>query len=146
MNTTPLTPLALAASLVGLPWQAGAAGPQAFNCWGLVRHWCRLVLAVQMPDVPTATPDDARAHIAAAAQAGGWRPLADGTAPAQHDIALLRNPLNGQRHVGVLLQANGALNLLHCEGSEANPWPGVVCEPLAQALCRYHGLQLWRRA
>lgn len=25
-------------SLIGKPWASGACGPDAFNCWGLVRH------------------------------------------------------------------------------------------------------------
>jgi len=154
--------LTLAASLIGRPWRAGACGPAAFNCWGLVRYWMRQAHGIDMSDIATAvdthrTAAHAAGQLAAdadadqlrpilsAARSGGWRPAAD-QAPAAGDIALLRHGLSGLRHVGVLLEANGGLCMLHCEGTPTDPTPGVVCEPMADVLRRYHGLELWRRA
>lgn len=153
---------ALAASLIGLPWQAGAQGPDAFNCWGLVVHWHRELHGICMADIAIAVeqadgqqlaaaghavPLDQASQvqaIAAAARAGGWRrvPRAE---PLDGDVALLRNGGTGGRHVGVVLWANARMCLLHCEGTNSNPMPGVLCEPLDGALRRYTHLELWRR-
>lgn len=149
--------LSLAASLIGRPWRERACGPDAFDCWGLVRYFLAVAHGIDVgpiagevdtaraaTEAAEATPEQVRA-ILAAAGAGGWR-RADAAAPQPVDVALLRHGVTGLRHVGVLLQANGALQLLHCEGGRQDPTPGVVCEPLADALRRYHGLELWRLA
>lgn len=34
---------------IGIPWKAGATGPDAFDCWGLVRHWYATKLGVDLP-------------------------------------------------------------------------------------------------
>lgn len=34
---------------LGKPWEAGATGPDAFDCWGLVRHWYSTKLGVDLP-------------------------------------------------------------------------------------------------
>jgi cell wall-associated NlpC family hydrolase len=138
---SPLNQRILAASLIGLPWAVGAEGPDAFNCWGLVKFWCARVHGVDLGRVEVAAHENQARAIAAAVRSG-WSHV---KGPAQeHDIALLCNPVDGGRHVGVVLHANHKLGLLHCEGSATHPTPGVVWEPLGDALQRYYGMQLWR--
>lgn len=138
---SPINQRILAASLIGLPWQEGADGPDAFNCWGLVKHWVRQVHGMDLGQVEIAAAGCQHRAMAAAVRTG-WQQVND--APHEHDIALLRNPSDGGRHVGVLLHANHRLGLLHCEGAPGKPDPGVLWEPLADALQRYTGLELWR--
>lgn len=99
-----------AAPLIGRPYLRGAAGPDAFDCWGLVRHVFALRYGIAMPVVAVDSGDDQADVIRAAAQASGWRPADAGT-PQDGDIALMRGPLG--RHVGVLVLADGHLRLLH---------------------------------
>lgn len=143
MNTllSPLNQRILAASLIGLPWREGASGPDAFNCWGLVKHWVVRVHGMDLGLVDIAAQASQHRAMAAAVRTG-WQQVHD--APQEHDIALLRNPGNGGRHVGVLLHANHRLGLLHCEGCATNPNPGVLWEPMGDVLQRYTGLELWR--
>ncbi|WP_205169122.1 NlpC/P60 family protein [Burkholderia sp. LMG 13014] len=37
---------------VGLRWAAGARGPDAFDCWGLLRHLQAEHFGISIPDVP----------------------------------------------------------------------------------------------
>ena len=131
-----------AAELIGLPYGAGARGPEAFDCWGLVRHVFAQQHGIDMPVVgvgplDAATPDNVAA-IKRAAEVSGWKP-SGAREPAEHDIVLMNSPLG--RHVGVMVQANGALLLLHCiEGA------GVCAQPLPDlGRMGYSGFTFWRR-
>ncbi len=141
--------IAVAAGLIGHPWL-----PER-NCWWLVREWFKRLGGPELPEVDVGddSPDNVAA-IVRVCSAGGLRPVRG--EPRALDIALVRNPASGRRHVGVLLVADGRLQMLHSEGGvdhEATArartlkvrGPGVVIEPLAEALQRYHGLELWRR-
>ena len=37
---------------IGAPWEAGATGPNTFDCWGLVRHWYMTRLGIELPLFP----------------------------------------------------------------------------------------------
>lgn len=162
-HLTTASQLTLASSLVGRPWAADACGPDAFNCWGLVRYWMAEAEGIHMGNVAVAVDQVQRdqlaagqqaaeasagqlAAIAAAARAGGWRPREGGAAPQAGDILLASHGETGLRHVGVVLLIDGVLHLLHCEGSPTQPLPGVIVEPLGQALQRYIRPEPWRRA
>ena len=137
MTTT--TAMHWAADLIGLPWEVGAQGPDAYNCFGLVREAVRRALGVEMPlvDVEDGSADNVQA-IKRAADAGGWR-LVGGLAPAEHDIVLMHGP--DGRHVGFMVRADGRLLLLHSmEGA------GVVAQPLHDvAAAGFQGFEVWRR-
>jgi len=81
------------------------------NCWWLVRHVFRTQLGIEMPHVDVEqqdTPENVAA-IKRASEASGWRPAA---MPLQAwDIVLMQGPTG--RHVGVMVEANGRLGLLH---------------------------------
>lgn len=140
-----------AGSLIGEPWST------EHNCWWLVREYFERIGGPALPEIAVGedTPDNVAA-IVRVCQAGGLRLIGSGE-PQALDIALMRNPQSGRRHVGVLLVADRQVQLLHCEGGvdpEATEregrlvtrGPGVVAEPLREAMQRYHGLELWRRA
>lgn len=132
-------PMHWAAGLIGKPYGAGAAGPDAFNCWGLVRHVFEAVHGIAMPAIALDDPaaDNVRA-IKEAARISGWRP-SGATAPAADDIVLMQS-LTGP-HVGVMVAANGTLLLLHCLERI-----GVCAQPLADLQrTGFHGFVFWRR-
>lgn len=110
-----------AADLIGLPYRLGAQGPDAFDCWGLVRFVFATQHDIKMPIIEIGENTNARA-IKRAAEASGWRP-SDAGEPAENDIVLM-DRLNG-RHVGTMVRANGALLLLH-----AIEQIGVCAQPL----------------
>lgn len=132
------------AALIGKPWKPRAAGPDGFDCWGLVRYVFANRYALRMPEVDVYAPgDDQARHIAEVYKASGWRPIGQ-AAPIDGDIVLLWS-LAGLRHVGTMLHADRELGLLHCEGNAVDPRPGVVWEPLDEVLTRYLHPTVWRR-
>jgi cell wall-associated NlpC family hydrolase len=128
-----------AADLIGAPYERGAQGPDAWDCWSLTRHVFAARYGIVMPviAIDDASADNVRA-IRQAAHASGWRPAHDDK-PRDGDVALMRNLL-GERHVGVIVEADGALGLLH-----AVQGPGVCFEALAAVRMGFSGLEVWRR-
>lgn len=109
MNATTLR------DLIGLPYRLGAAGPDAVDCWGLVRLACQRVHGVTPP--PLATAHDA----ALQARAQGWRRVRGQPQPG--DVLHMRNAA-GLLHVGMVVQVRRRLELLHAVAG------GSVCQPL----------------
>ena len=123
--------------LIGAPWKQGASGPNAFDCWGLVRHVCATRHGIDL------APSTDIAAIRSAAHTNGWRPA---TAPAMaDDVVFMRGPAG--RHVGVMVQANGRLGVLHAAGHQTprGPVGEVIFQPLADATAGgYHSFEFWR--
>lgn len=141
--------IALAARLVGRPYRPGATGPDAFDCWGLARTASVARHGCDLAPLEVAAPTSQAAAIRAAIRAGGWRPLqaeANLRDARDGDVLLARNMGNGRMHIGMVVDVAPAdRRLLHAEGSATDPSPGVLCEPLADALQRYVRPRLWRR-
>lgn len=121
---------------LGKPWQAGAAGPDAYDCWGLVRTYYRCVLGIALPivDVDALSPLAVRREFATEAHRHGWQACA----PADH-AAVLMGKNTRPAHVGVWWQGS----VLHCvEGA------GVVYQrPMALRLAGWNVLgTFWREA
>jgi cell wall-associated NlpC family hydrolase len=136
-----------AASLVGRPWAPGAEGPDSFDCWGLVRYVFRARHGIVMPAVAIDS-DSEEVNVRAikrASQVSGWRlVLGD---PAPDDILLLRG-FDGRRHVGIVIEAERRLRLLHANGSRlaSGRCSGAVETPaLADALLSFRSPESWRR-
>jgi cell wall-associated NlpC family hydrolase len=132
-----------ATPLIGKPWQRGALGPDAFDCWGLVRHVFAARWGIEMPAVAVGgLYIDAPANVAAikrAASISGWAPVKD-SQPADGDIVLMHSPSG--RHVGVMIEVDGSLRLLHSfEGA------GACAQPLADVgMAGFWGFEYWRHA
>ncbi len=128
-----------ATNLIGKPYRRGAHGPDEFDCWNLVRWVFKHQHGIDMPVI--AVDDNSADNVAAikrAAAVSGWQPSGD-TEPAEDDIVLMSN-VHG-RHVGVMVQANGAMLLLHCIERI-----GVCAQPLADLQrTGFHGFTFWRR-
>ena len=77
-------------AMLGLPYREGAAGPDAFNCWGAVHAFLASI-----------GKGDAVPH------ADRWKPLGSAVTDARHvgDVCLTRGP-DGRQGVAVLIQAS----------------------------------------
>lgn len=127
-----MTPRHWAADLIGLPWEPGARGPNAYDCWGLVWHVLNHIHGWPVPDVLLDVPEAARPM--------GWRPI-PATAPlAAGDVLLMRNP-EGGRHVGVIVMADAAAGCLHC----VQGWGVRHDSPLALREQLFTDFEGWRR-
>ena len=100
-----------ATELIGKPWEYGAQGPDAFDCWGFTRFVQRTHYGIEMPAVQV--PEDwrqAREVLETHEERTRWAPV---DVPADGDVVLMarnRIPL----HVGVVVAANRATGVLHC--------------------------------
>lgn len=100
-----------AIQLIGLPWENGAQGPDAFDCWGFVRH----VYQTQRGEVLPSVAVDADLPLAArhafakgAADATGWVRV-DAAERQDFDVVLLTQARHPD-HVGIWFGGR----LLHC--------------------------------
>ncbi len=108
---------------IGKPWRAGAAGPDAYDCWGLARAFQRDVMGRELPLV-MADPLDLRAvieEIAHSTLRTSWRETG---LPTHGDLVTLAHH-QFPAHIGVVLPINRG-GVLHC----ARPI-GVVYEGFA---------------
>lgn len=96
---------------IGLPWVSGAAGPDAFNCWGLLQVVQRDHFGIALPDLIFG--DAARQAYAEHMQARDWEVV-----PATFHGAgvLLRG--GDDPHVGVWLDldSGGVLHAMQGRG------------------------------
>lgn len=126
-----------ATAYLGKPWRLGADGPDAFDCWGLVRAVLRERAGLDLQ--PIVIPQSDQRGIAKAFE--GHAELADWTeqpVPRELDAVLMaqaRHPI----HVGLWVYAGG-LRILH-----ARQGSGVVAQdPVSLRRHGYHVLSTWR--
>lgn len=125
-----------AADLIGKPYQAGATGPDAFDCLGLVRHYFRARHRLELPDYRLETSTTEELHRFT--RATGWR-RCEGK-PQEEDLLLMVG-IEG-RHVGVVTATSEGLGLLHATGNGDRGQ--VVWQPLS-TLFAYRHLEVWRK-
>jgi len=90
---------------INLPWQAGAKGPDAYDCWGLLQEVRNRYFGVSVPDVRFG--DAARDLYEQKLRNGDWEIV---PIPAHGDGVLLRD--GNHPHVGVYLDIDGG-GILH---------------------------------
>jgi len=124
-----------AASYVGLPWVNGGQGPQAFDCWGLVRHVERQHFGIELPIISVEAAD-LRAVMAAFdghAERAHWR-LVD--FPRDGDAVLLgRGRKKHAVHCGVVV----AGSVLH-----ALQGAGVICQSIREIRRQWGRFEFYR--
>ena len=128
---------------IGKPWRSGAMGPHAFNCWGLVRDVFLLRYGLDLPEVYVGTDTNVRA-MQQIVKHHGWRCVQE---PAQADDIVLMRGRSG-RHVGVMIDVQGKLYVLHANGYESarGPVGCVMLQTLTEVLAKGYGdLEIWRR-
>lgn len=99
---------AWAAGYIGLPWQAGAAGPNAWDCWGLFRAVQAAHFGRAVPEIPVADHDDPDLLAGLFLRHPERDRWARVERPAPGDAVIVHRPL----HVGVWLPADGG-GVLH---------------------------------
>lgn len=95
---------------IGRPWQSGAAGPEAFDCWGLVRSIQRDVYGRHLPTVDI-DATDVRAVIGmfeSHPERSRWHRV---EVPVEGDCVLMSHAKHPS-HVGLWLDCNGG-GVLH---------------------------------
>lgn len=95
---------------IGKPWVNGAQGPDAFDCWGFVRHVFLEERGIDLPvlEIDADKPLAIRHAIAGEKIAAAWSPVEQADL-IDFDVVLL-SQANHPDHVGVWV--DGAL--LHC--------------------------------
>lgn len=92
---------------IGLPWKSGAEGPDAYNCWGLLRHIELTYFGVLLPNIVVGDVFGCRDMFEEKVHNQEWVPVA---IPQHGDGALLRG--GNEPHVGVYLDLDGG-GILH---------------------------------
>lgn len=109
--------------LIGLPWVAGARGPEAYDCWGLFLAVQRQHFGRDLPEIPVdafnlrAVLDAFTAHP----ERQRWQPVSE----AEEGDAVLMRQSRYPVHIGVWLDIDGG-GVLH-----AVRHAGVVFQTLA---------------
>lgn len=128
-----------ATAYIGTPWQAGAQGPEAYDCWGFFRHVQAAHFGRQVPEI-LIDPDQLRAVVRAFAHHPEHEQWAQVSAPAEGDAVLLAHAAHPS-HVGVWVGADGG-GVLHCVRGQ-----GVVFSGLAAlAAAGWGHVRFYRRA
>lgn len=99
-----------AEELIGRPYRAGGQGPDAFDCWGLVRWVMAHRFGFALPAIPV-DASDVRAVLAAFRHDPERRRWSAISNPVEGDCTLLRRSRH-PAHVGVWLTADGG-GVLH---------------------------------
>lgn len=128
---------------IGLPWQNGAQGPEAFDCWSLVRHVQRVHYGRELPII-NVDADDLAAVGAAFAEhpeRARWQrvyPPQDGDCVLTHKGAQVD-------HVGVFLELDGGGDPREVRILHAIRGSGVVCTaPAVLMRMGWHPLEFYR--
>lgn len=120
-------------SLIGKPWASGACGPDAFDCWGLLRHVLKERRGLTLPQYQGVDELGAEGMVKTAeAEALRWEPLAE---PA-HLCAVAMSRNRRISHVGLWLDEAGGGVFHSFRGG------GVVFQPVATI--RQSGIQTFK--
>ena len=103
------------AQLIGKPWISGAAGPDAFDCWGLVRHVQRDFYGMDLSHVAVDRTNHASLvrTFEHSPERGNWRYE---RIPADGDLVEMgsaRHP----HHIGVYVAVDGGKVIHSVEGA-----------------------------
>lgn len=108
---------------IGKPHAPDGEGPEAFSCWGLVRHAMLAQKGIALPFVAVADADANNvAAIKESASVSGLRRV-DRVLPRDMEIIVFRSVV--ELHVALAVVANGRLGLLDStseRGVQWNPW------------------------
>lgn len=117
-----------AENYIGHPWQAGAQGPDAWDCWGLFRHVQAAHFGLDVPVVDV----DAMSLPAVARAFGGHAERArwvEVSTPQDGDAVLMAHN-RFPSHVGVWLDIDGG-GVLHCQQGSGTLFTRRAMLPLA---------------
>lgn len=95
---------------VGQRWEAGAQGPDAWDCWAFLRHVLHTYYGLDVPEIVVADYEDEDAMSSlfiGHAERREWRQV---PAPVDGCLVEIRRP---SMHVGIWLDVDGG-GVLHC--------------------------------
>ncbi len=98
-------------SVIGMPWQSGAQGPDAFDCWGLARAAQRELFGYELPPV-SVNANHLRSVIEAIEGHAIRQEWHNVEIPAHGDLVTLARH-DHPTHIGVYLAVDRG-GLLHC--------------------------------
>ena len=128
-----------AAKYIGRPWVNGAQGPEAFDCWGLVRFVLREQRGIALPvvDVDAGQLRQVARIFTSGENYAGWQQVEQ---PNELDGVLMSHAKH-PHHVGIWIDADGG-QVLHCiEGA------GVVAmNRLHLRLAGWNIISFWRHS
>ena len=132
-----------AAPLIGKRWKSGAEGPETFDCWGLVRWVQREQRGIVLPALSIGqiqTPEQLQG-LYDLVRRSNWHDMPDGSPEKEFDIVLTRS--REGPHVGVVIDVDRQLRVLHAVGN--NERPGAVVHSEMRELRENWGrVKLWR--
>lgn len=96
---------------IGLPWEAGAQGPDSFDCWGFARYILKHEYEHDVPHV-NINPDNLRDVLHAFKSNKAFQSFYEVVKPRDGDVVLMRQAKNPV-HAGIWLDVDGG-GVLHC--------------------------------
>jgi hypothetical protein len=121
INLTPrAVPMHWTSAYIGRPWELGAEGPAAFDCWGLARAVQRDHYARELPQLRVATErlkegDEQLRVLLDLMRHTGWRLLPDWQTMEDGDLLRMAAPMGP--HIGIAVRLpRQAVTVLHCVG------------------------------
>lgn len=124
------------------PWESGASGPQAYDCYGLIRAVYRDRLQIELPvvDVDSSKALAARHAMQDYHSYGDWCIVAAGQPYQEFDVVQMSHGKH-PHHVGLWIPVAGGRVLHSVEGS------GVIAQPLdSLKMHAWRILRVYRRA
>jgi hypothetical protein len=120
-------------SLVGRPYANNGCGPEAFNCWGLLRYVQLTYFSRDMGRMPIGNEEETKAQHSENLEIGLYEPV---DKPFHGAAVLLRS--GNAPHVGVWLEIDGG-GVLHSLGNSGVIWtPKSNLNRLGFGRCRYY--------
>lgn len=113
---------ALVESLVGKPYREGADGPDAFDCYGLVRFAMGATGLIALPEInrPQGERPCGEAigrALAGHPELGAWRKVGE---PEDWDVAVMANVQERRRHIGLCVRLKATLWVIHAQDAPVN--------------------------
>ena len=97
------------AQYIGLPWVAGAQGPDAFDCMAFFRHVQKAHFGIDVPQIIAPDYDDGASLVSLFGTHPERKRWALINKPVHGCAAIIRHPL----HIGTWLDIDGG-GVLHC--------------------------------
>lgn len=100
-----------ATKYIGLPWVAGAQGPDSFDCWGFVRYVLKEEYGYDVPQV-NVNPECLRDVLVAFRTDLAFTAFFEVPSPRVGDVVLMRQAKHPV-HAGLWIDTDGG-GVLHC--------------------------------
>ena len=152
LNLTPYSvPSHWTTAYIGRPWELGAEGPDAFDCWGLAKTLQAERYGRELPSlrVMQANPSpEQTTALLGLMRRGGWSILPDWRQMMDGDLLRMQSPMGP--HIGVAVRRHHAqpIAVLHCVGAldlDGVPHGASEMATLAQLVAEGFGqFQAWR--